>query len=112
VIVKFFFGDTNRTDFESEAEENAKILVRRVKTIFEHGKWVMMKDVGVTRDALNGHLLLFYKIENTGSCCGFCSTLPVSITDAPIGAPVMDATVGIKLCWKDNGVLVPVNEFA
>ncbi len=54
--MKFFFGDTNRTDFESEAEENAKILVRRVKTIFEQGKWVMLKDVGVTRDALNGQL--------------------------------------------------------
>jgi hypothetical protein len=54
---------------------NVKILVRRVKTIFEQGNWILFTNVGVSRDMLNGQLLLFCKIENTGSCCGVCSFL-------------------------------------
>ncbi len=67
MFVKFFFRDTNCTDFESEAEENMKILVQRVKDIFEPGNLVMLTDVGVTRDMFTGQLLLLRVLNfNTG----------------------------------------------
>ncbi len=98
-------------DFKSKAKENAKILVRRVKDIFQPGNWVMLTDVGVTRDMFTGQLLLFYKIKSMVPCCGFCALLPVHTTGAPVGASVMDATAGVKLCWRKDGVLVPLNVF-